>query len=75
MNVREAHRTRHLVIRLDRGDELPGALIRALDEADARAGFITGVGSLEAVELAHYDQSTPANEKPRRLEAPARSCR
>lgn len=70
MNVREAHRTRHLVIRLDRGDELPAALARALDEADAQSGFITGVGALEAAELAHYDQQTRAFDKPRRLDAP-----
>ena len=70
MNVREAHRTRHLVIRLDRGDELPAALARALDEADARSGFITGVGALEAAELAHYNQHTRAYDKPRRLDAP-----
>lgn len=71
MNVREAYRTRHLVIRLDRGEELPAALIRALDEAEARSGFITGVGALEAAELAHYDQATRAYEKTRRLDAPS----
>jgi predicted DNA-binding protein with PD1-like motif len=69
MNAREAHRTRHLVIRLDRGEELPAALVRALDEAEARSGFITGVGALEAAELAHYDQAGRA-DKTRRLEAP-----
>jgi predicted DNA-binding protein with PD1-like motif len=71
MNVREAHRTRHLVIRLDRGDELPAALVRALDEVEARSGFITGVGALEAAELAHYDQATRAYEKTRRIETPS----
>jgi predicted DNA-binding protein with PD1-like motif len=57
MNVRESHRTRHLVIRLDRGDELPTALVRALDEAEARSGFITGVGTLEAAVLRQSDRS------------------
>lgn len=71
MNVREAHRTRHLVIRLDRGDELPAALVRALDEVEARSGFITGVGALEAAELAHYDQASRAYEKTRRIDAPS----
>ncbi len=70
MNVHEAHRTRHLMIRLDRGDELPAALIRALDEAEARSGFITGVGSVEAAELAHYDQAHTAYERARRIDAP-----
>jgi predicted DNA-binding protein with PD1-like motif len=71
MNVHEAHRVRHLMIRLDRGDELPAALVRALDEAEARSGFITGVGSVEAAELCCYDQAHGAYEKTRRIDAPA----
>jgi predicted DNA-binding protein with PD1-like motif len=72
MNVHEARRTRHLVIRLDRGDELPAALVRALDEAEARSGFITGVGTLEAAELVHLDPASRggAHGKTRRIEAP-----
>jgi predicted DNA-binding protein with PD1-like motif len=70
MNVCEAHRSRHLVIRLDRGDELPSALTRALAEVEARAGFITGVGAFEAVELAHYDQARRTYERARRVDAP-----
>ena len=65
MIVREAHRTRHLDIRLDRGDELPGALVRALDEAEARSGFVTGTGTLEAAVLRNADQTTY------RLDAPS----
>lgn len=57
MNVRESHRTRHLVIRLDRGDELPASLVRALDEAEARSGFLTGVGVLESAVLRQADHS------------------
>jgi predicted DNA-binding protein with PD1-like motif len=68
MNVRESRRTRHLVIRLDRGDELPAALVRALDEAEARSAFVTGVGSFEAADLAVYDQAARAWGKARRLE-------
>jgi predicted DNA-binding protein with PD1-like motif len=70
MNVSEANRARHLVIRLDRGEELPTALVRALDKAEARAGFITGVGALEAAELAQYDQTRRTYERARRIDAP-----
>jgi predicted DNA-binding protein with PD1-like motif len=70
MNVCEANRARHLVIRLDRGDELPAALVRALAHAEARAGFITGTGALEAAELAHYDQARRTYERARRIDAP-----
>jgi predicted DNA-binding protein with PD1-like motif len=69
MNVSEANRARHLVIRLDRGEELPAALVRALDKAEARAGFVTGVGALEAAELAHYDQTRRTYERARRIDA------
>jgi predicted DNA-binding protein with PD1-like motif len=64
MNVREAHRTRHLVIRLDQGDELPGALVRALESAGARAGFLTGVGALEAASLTLPDRGTRRVDTP-----------
>jgi hypothetical protein len=70
MNVTEVRRARHLVIRLDRGDELPGALLRALDEAEARAGWIEGAGSLEAAEIAVFDQLTRAYGRTRRVEGP-----
>lgn len=71
MNVSEARRTRHLVIRLDRGDELPGALRKALDAAEARAAWIEGFGAVEAAELVVYDQLGRAYDKPRRLDGPA----
>lgn len=68
MNVRESRRTRHLVVRLDRGDELPAALVRALEEADARAAWIAGAGALEEVELAVYNQDNKSAGEPRRVE-------
>ncbi|MCC6556858.1 MAG: DNA-binding protein [Polyangiaceae bacterium] len=70
MNLLEARRARHLVVRLDRGEELPGALLRALDEAEARAGWIEGAGSLEAAEIAVVDQATRGYAKTRRIEGP-----
>lgn len=70
MNVLEARRARHLIIRLDRGEELPAALVRALDEAEARAGWIEGVGSLEKAEVALFDQATRTYAKTRVLDGP-----
>ncbi|KYF80274.1 hypothetical protein BE11_35885, partial [Sorangium cellulosum] len=59
-----------MIIRLDRGEELPAALVRALDEAEARAGWIEGVGSLEQAEIALFDQAARAYAKTRVLEGP-----
>ncbi|WP_437990004.1 PPC domain-containing DNA-binding protein [Sorangium sp. So ce145] len=70
MNVLEARRARHLIIRLDRGEELPAALVRALDEAEARAGWIEGVGSLEKAEVALFDQASRTYAKTRVLDGP-----
>ncbi|XXX73710.1 PPC domain-containing DNA-binding protein [Sorangium sp. So ce134] len=70
MNVLEARRARHLIIRLDRGEELPAALVRALDEAEARSGWIEGTGSLEKAEIALFDQASRAYAKTRVLEGP-----
>ncbi|WP_437660213.1 PPC domain-containing DNA-binding protein [Sorangium sp. So ce1182] len=70
MNVLEARRARHLIIRLDRGEELPAALVRALDEAEARAGWIEGAGSLEQAEIALFDQASRTYAKTRVLDGP-----
>ncbi|KYG11497.1 hypothetical protein BE21_07560, partial [Sorangium cellulosum] len=59
-----------MIIRLDRGEELPAALVRALDEAEARAGWIEGIGSLEKAEIALFDQASRAYAKTRVLEGP-----
>ncbi|AUX45745.1 hypothetical protein SOCE26_072410 [Sorangium cellulosum] len=70
MNVLEARRARHLIIRLDRGEELPAALVRALDEVEARAGWIQGTGSLEKAEIALFDQASRTYAKARVLDGP-----
>lgn len=67
MNIIEARRPRHMIIRVERGEELPAALSRALDEIEARAGWIEGTGSLEAAELAGADPSA----RTRRIEGPS----
>jgi predicted DNA-binding protein with PD1-like motif len=71
MNVIEAHRARHLILRIDRGEELPTALLRALDQAEARAAWIQGIGSLEAAEIALYDQAGKNYGRTRRIEGPS----
>ncbi|AKT43210.1 PPC domain-containing DNA-binding protein [Chondromyces crocatus] len=70
MNVIEARRPRHLIVRVDRGEELPAALTHALDEIEARAGWIQGTGTLEAAELAPADPTTPAQTQSRRIDSP-----
>lgn len=70
MNVQESNRTRTLTITLDRGDELPVGLIRALGEAEARSAWVVGTGTLEAAEIAVYDQTSRTWGPTRRIETP-----
>jgi predicted DNA-binding protein with PD1-like motif len=71
MIVTEARRTRNLLIRLDRGEELPVALLRALGEAEARAAWITGMGTVEAAEIVLYDQQRRELDRTRRIDTPS----
>jgi len=68
MNVVESRRSRLLIVRAERGEELVSSLARAADEAEAKAGWIEGVGVLEAVELACVDPLR--GRVTRRIEAP-----
>ncbi|MEZ4296578.1 MAG: DUF296 domain-containing protein [Polyangiaceae bacterium] len=68
MKVIEAHRTRHLILRLDRGDELPAAIVRALEEAGVQSAWIEGFGTLESAELAVFDARQRSYSKARRFE-------
>ncbi len=68
MKVLEAHRARHVVLRLDRGEELPAALTRALEEAGVKSAWIEGVGTLEAAEMAVYDARLRTYSKARSFE-------
>jgi predicted DNA-binding protein with PD1-like motif len=70
MIVTEARRTRNLLIRLDRGEELPAALLRALGEVEARAAWITGMGTVEAAEIVLFDQRSREFDRTRRIETP-----
>lgn len=68
MKIIEAHRARHVVLRLDRGEELPEAIVRALAEVEVRSGWITGFGTLESAELAVFDARQRTYAKARRFE-------
>lgn len=70
MNVQESNRTRTLTITMDRGDELPVGLIRALGEAEARSAWLTGTGALEAAEIAVFDQVSRTWGPTRRIDTP-----
>lgn len=69
MNVVESKRTRHLVIHINRGEELPIALIRALDEVEAKAGIITATGIFDAVEIVSINAQGHSHS--RRVNAPS----
>jgi predicted DNA-binding protein with PD1-like motif len=68
MKTIEAHRSRHLVLRLDRGEELPAAIVRALEEVDVRSAWLSGFGTLEVAELAVFDARQRSYGKARRFE-------
>jgi len=68
MKVLEARRARHVVLRLDRGEELPAALTRALEEAGVKSAWLEAVGTLEAAEMAVYDTRVRSYSKARTFE-------
>lgn len=51
MQSTESRRGRTIVLHFERGDELPSSLVRALDTAEVKAGWVTGAGLLEAAEV------------------------
>src|SRR5687768_11763164 len=57
MIVAESRTGRRIVGRLERGDDLFGALLAICRERNVRAGELRGLGSFESVELAEYDQA------------------
>ena len=70
MSVIESRRTRHLLVQLSRGEEIPTALLRALDEVEAKSGWITGVGALESAELVLADARNRGYGAVRRIDTP-----
>lgn len=68
MNVVESRGIRHLVVRAESGEVVPRELARALEEASARAGRLSGTGVLDSVELASVD--TDGARVTRRIDTP-----
>jgi predicted DNA-binding protein with PD1-like motif len=56
------------VLRIDRGEELPDAIARALEEAGVRSAWLSGFGTLESAELAVFDARQRTHAKGRRFE-------
>ena len=65
MKVMEAHRARHVVLRLDRGEELPAALTRAREEAGVKSAWLEVLGTLAAAGMGVDDARPRADDKAR----------
>jgi len=70
MNVAESKRVRHLVLHIERGEELPVALIRALHDVEAKSARMTGAGIVQAIEIASIDSKGPSLTYPREPRGP-----
>jgi hypothetical protein len=66
MIIAETSRSRRLVGRLDRGVDLFGAILDVCKQRGVRSAEVRALGSLEAVELAEYDQAARKWKVPRR---------
>lgn len=56
MQAHTSERSRHLVLRLEEGDALPRALLRALEEHSVGCGWVRGGGILAQVELRTFGE-------------------
>ncbi len=70
MKVFESRKVRHLVLRVDRGEELVAAIEALARDEGIRAAWVRGVGSLAWAELDRHDQDRRAPEPPQRFETP-----
>lgn len=61
MQLIDVARSRNFIIRLDQGDELPGTLQTALDQAEVKSAWFTGIGSLETAELGNFNSNLNLN--------------
>jgi hypothetical protein len=68
MIIVESTRTRRIVGRLDRGADLFATLIDICRVYDIGATWVAGLGSVEAVELAEFDQAAKRWKPARRFE-------
>lgn len=70
MIVFETQRTRRIVGRLERGEDVLGAVQRLCRDHRVRGGWIRAVGAFEWVELCEYDQRTREYKPALRFDTP-----
>ena|GEM_PF-467310 len=70
MIVFESQKVRHVVARLDRGEDLHEALTALAVERSIGAAWITGVGVFESCELTGYDPASRVYQPARQVDAP-----
>src|SRR5687768_7708316 len=63
-----SHRSRRLLVRLERGSDLLRAIGEACSAAKVRSGQLQACGWLEEIELTDYDPAARALRPPRRLQ-------
>lgn len=71
MIVFESRKVRHVVARLDRGEDLHEALTALAAERGIGAAWITGVGVFESCELTGYDPGSRVYQPARQVDTPA----
>jgi predicted DNA-binding protein with PD1-like motif len=70
MIVLTSGKSRRLVVRLERGEDLVRAIETLAQREGVRAGWVRGVGSLSWVELDRHDQTRRGPEPPQRFDIP-----
>lgn len=70
MLVLTSGKSRRLVVRLERGEDLVKGIETIAQREGVRAGWVRGVGSLSWVELDRHDQSRRGAEPPQRFDIP-----
>jgi len=70
----ESRRGRRIVGKLDRGVELIEAIADVCKKRGVRCGELRGLGSLEAIEVAEYDQREKQWRPPKRFQAAFEIC-
>src|SRR5690606_26366301 len=67
----ESRKSRRVIVRLDRGEELCASLEALAKREGISAAWVRGIGSLEWIELDRHDQARRKAEPPQRFETPA----
>lgn len=67
----ESRKSRRVIVRLDRGEELCASLEALAKREGISAAWVRGIGSLAWVELDRHDQARQKAEPPQRFETPA----